>query len=128
MKFKDRFEAGKVLADKLKHFAGKNVVVYALPRGGVVLGAEIAKALNAPLDLVITRKIGHPMSEEYAICAITEDGDLLCNETEAASVGQEYIENQAKKELAEARRRRKAYLGGKAAASAKDKIAIVVDD
>ena len=128
MRFEDRVDAGKQLANKLKKFAGQNVVVFALPRGGVVLGAEIAKALKAPLDLIITRKIGHPFSSEYAICAITEDGDLICDEAERSEVGEVYIKEQLTAEMAEAKRRRQTYLGGRRPTSARDKIAIIVDD
>src|SRR3990167_5319798 len=79
MRFRDLTEAGVLLADKLKSYAGGQVVIYAVPRGGVVLGVEIAKVLGAPLDLVITRKIGHPANPEYAVCVVAENHDILCN-------------------------------------------------
>src|SRR3990167_1166889 len=72
--FKDRFEAGKLLAGKLKEYAGKkNVLVLAIPRGGLQIGYEVAKRLHVPLDVVITKKIGYPGNEEYAIGAVGPD-------------------------------------------------------
>ena len=67
MRFKNRLEAGVQLAILLQKYADDNLVVYALPRGGVSLGVEIAKKLHAPFDLVITKKIGHPENPEYAL-------------------------------------------------------------
>ena len=77
MLFKNRVDAGQKLAEALIGYKGEDVVVYALPRGGVVLGYEISKRLNAPLDLIITRKIGYPGNEECAVCAVAEDGHMI---------------------------------------------------
>jgi predicted phosphoribosyltransferase len=77
--FVDRTDAGKQLAQALIKYKGQPVVVYALPRGGVVLGAEVARFLEAPLDLIVVRKIGHPFQPEYAIGAIAEDGYVVTN-------------------------------------------------
>ncbi|MBI2011038.1 MAG: phosphoribosyl transferase [Candidatus Colwellbacteria bacterium] len=128
MRFRDRTEAGQLLVQHLGHYEGKEVVIYALPRGGVVLGFEIAKALNAPLDLIITRKIGHPLNPEYAICAVAEDGDLICNEAERAAVDPAWFSKEVEKERAEARRRREIYLGKRKTPEVRGKIAILVDD
>ena len=84
--FLDRKEAGKKLAEALMAYKGEAVVVYALPRGGVVLGVEVAQALQAPLDLIVVRKIGHPLQPEYAIGAIAEDGYMITNPRETASL------------------------------------------
>ncbi len=65
--FQDRQEAGQRLAEALQKYRGKDAIVYALPRGGVVLGYEVAKALDLPLELAIARKIGHPTNPEYAV-------------------------------------------------------------
>lgn len=129
MLFFNRHQAGKLLAEKLKQYHNnkEDVVVYALPRGGVVIAYEIAQALSAPLDLVITRKIGHPENPEYAICAVSESGELLCNEAERKLVGMEWIKHEAQRQIAEAKRRRQKYLG-RESLSAEDKIAIIVDD
>lgn len=128
MYFSDRQEAGRKLAAELGDYRGSDVVVYALPRGGVVLGYEVAQALGAPLDLVITRKIGHPENSEYAIGAITEEGEALYDEREKALVDRGWLERVAEKERREALRRRQVYLEGKSRASARGKRVIVVDD
>lgn len=124
----NRQEAGELIAKKLYDYKGSDAVVYALPRGGVVLGYEIAKELNLPLDIVITRKIGHPINPEYAVCAITEEGDIYCNELEKSLLDPVWFEKEAEKERQEALRRRKAYLGDKEHILAKDRTAIIVDD
>lgn len=126
--FKDRKEAGQLLAEQLMEYHDKDAIVYALPRGGVVLGFEIAQALHIPLDLVIARKIGHPDNPEYAVCAVTEEGEPFCNEMERATLAPSWLEGEIKRERAEAKRRREKYLKGRKYHSAKNKIAIVVDD
>ncbi len=110
------------------------MVIFALPRGGVVLGFEIAKKLSAPLDLVISRKVGHPLNQEYAICAVTEDGEIICNERERAAVDGAWLAEAIQKEIAEAKRRRAKYFGlakpeiGVRRVSIEGKVAIIVDD
>jgi len=126
--FKDRKEAGQLLAQQLIQYRDKDAIIYALPRGGVVLGLEIAQFLHAPLDLVIARKIGHPDNPEYAVCAVTEEGEPFCNEKERAMLDPSWLEKEIKKEREEAGRRRKTYLEGQKHRSARNKIAIVVDD
>ncbi len=128
MYFKDRMEAGRKLAEALNKYKNQIAVVYALPRGGVILGEIIAKELGAYLDLVITRKIGHPLSPEYAVCAVAEDGDMICNETEKASLDPKWLERESKKEKKEAIRRRKVYLKGRLPLKTENKIALIVDD
>jgi predicted phosphoribosyltransferase len=98
VRFTDRTEAGKLLAQKLDKYRDKNVVVYALPRGGVVIGIEIARYLNVLLDLIVTRKIGHPDNPEYAIAAISESGDLIGDEQELASVDKNWLQKEIEKE------------------------------
>lgn len=121
-------EAGKLLAEKLLQCKGKEVVVYAVPRGGVVLGVEISRALEAPLDLVITRKIGHPHNPEYALCVTAEDMHMMCDEADRADVDQKWLEAEMEKERLEAKRRREVYLKGRQRIDPVGKIAIVVDD
>jgi predicted phosphoribosyltransferase len=128
VRFKDRAEAGKLLAEKLADYKGKEVVVYAIPRGGVVTGAEVARALCAPLDLVITRKIGHPASPEYAVCVVAENHHIVCNPAEEKALDPKWLEAAVEKERQEAIRRRKVYLGDKVRPSVEGKTAIVVDD
>ncbi|MBI3778493.1 MAG: phosphoribosyl transferase [Gammaproteobacteria bacterium] len=128
MRFRDRADAGKRLAQALKTYQGRDGVVYALPRGGVVLGAEVARALGMPLDLLIPRKIGHPLQPEYAICAVVENGEMVCNQHEVARVDPQWFKQEVEAERQEARRRRELYLGGREPAPVQGKTAIIVDD
>jgi predicted phosphoribosyltransferase len=128
MIFEDRTDAGRQLAKALISYRGRDPVVYALPRGGVVVGAEIARCLDATLDLVITRKIGHPMSPEYAIAAVGEDGDTVTNPTEIASVDRRWFEQEVSIQQREAQRRRRLYMRDRKPVPARDKVAIIVDD
>jgi putative phosphoribosyl transferase len=132
-RFADRTEAGRALARRLASTprAGR-VVVLALPRGGVPIGAEVARALDAPLDLLLVRKIGAPWQPELAVAAIV-DGDppdiVIDEETSAMSgVDRDYIETQARLELQEIERRRRVYLAGRAPVPVEGATVIVVDD
>ena len=126
--FKDRTEAGKILAKTLIKYKNDRVIILALPRGGVVIGYEVAKALNAPLDIIVTRKIGHPNNPEYAICAVDENGLLLCNEREAKSVDQNWLKDEILQERKEATRRVALYRGKRKPEEIAGKVAIIVDD
>jgi putative phosphoribosyl transferase len=132
-RFADRAEAARLLADALaKSPPAGPVVVLALPRGGVPIGAEIARRLHAPLDLLLVRKIGAPWQRELAVAAVV-DGDppdiVVDEQTSAyAGVDRRYIDAEAKAELREIERRRKAYLGGRAPVPVAGATAIVVDD
>ncbi|HEY5806271.1 MAG TPA: phosphoribosyltransferase family protein [Candidatus Saccharimonadales bacterium] len=128
MHFRDREEAGWMLADALGEYQGKDAVVYALPRGGVVLGAEVAKRLDAPLDIVVPRKVGHPEQPEYGICAVTEDGHLVCSKEEIARLDPAWLTTQVQKQQAEAKHKRKEYAADRPATPAKGKTALIVDD
>jgi predicted phosphoribosyltransferase len=128
MIFEDRVDAGRKLAQALVSYKGEEVVVYALPRGGVVLGAEIARVLDAPLDLIIVRKVGHPLAPEYAIAAVAEDGHTVINRIEVDSIDRQWFNEHVRAEQQEAQRRRELYTHGRTAVPATDKIAIIVDD
>lgn len=128
MRFRDRTDAGKQLAAALAQYRGQAGVVLALPRGGVVLGVEVARSLGMPLDLVIPRKIGHPHQPEYAIAAVAENGELAANEAEVRRVDPAWFRDTVAREQAEARRRRELYLGGRAPLPLAGKLAILVDD
>lgn len=128
MFFKDRANAGKLLTPLFRKYRNQEVVVYALPRGGIVPAVEIAEYLNAPLDLIITRKIGHPYSPEYAIGAIAENGHSVFNKSEIVSINKVYLNEESKKQQDEAKRRRKVYMADRPQIPSKGKIAIVVDD
>ncbi|HEY4489398.1 MAG TPA: phosphoribosyltransferase family protein [Candidatus Paceibacterota bacterium] len=125
--FLDRRDAGIRLAKALARYGSDDAVVYALPRGGVVIGDEVAKQLELPLALIIPRKIGHPENEEYAVCAVTEEGELVCNEEESSKLDPVWLEAERKKALTEAKRRRLTY-DDRERLSASGKVAIIVDD
>jgi predicted phosphoribosyltransferase len=127
-RFRDRQEAGRLLAKALEKYKGEPAVVYALPRGGVVLGAEIARELGADMDLVIPRKVGHPTNPEYAVCAVTEDGYLVCNQAEAERLDPEWLKEEVLRQRAEAIRRRKRYLADRSPVTAAGRTAIITDD
>jgi putative phosphoribosyl transferase len=128
MHFANRREAGRLLSKVLEKYKGEDVVVYALPRGGVEVAVEIAKRLGASLDLIIPRKVGHPSYPEYAICAVTEAGHLVCNEKEVAALDPHWLKQAILDERAEAKRRRLAYLAGYPPVQAEGKVAVLVDD
>ncbi|MDX9917169.1 MAG: phosphoribosyltransferase family protein [Gudongella sp.] len=128
MMFKDRSDAGKKLAELLLEYSSEETVVFALPRGGVAVAAEIAKAIDAPLDIIITKKIGHPSNPEYAVCALAEDGGPICNQSELERLGNQWLEDEKKKARDEILRRRKEYLGDTSRINVENKIAIIVDD
>ena len=128
MLFKNRIDAGQRLAEALIGYKGEDLIVYALPRGGIVLGYEISKCLHAPLDLIITRKIGYPGNEECAVCAVAEDGHMICDSSAMSMIDSQWIQENAIKEMEEAKRRRMTYLKGRPPLAVSGKIAIIVDD
>jgi predicted phosphoribosyltransferase len=128
MRFKNRIDAGIQLAELLQKYAGDDLVVYALPRGGVPLGVEIAKKLQAPFDLVITKKIGHPGNPEYALCAIAEDGDPVCNQDEIGYIDNHWLQEEIDRVRVEISRRREKYFGEITHPDIAGKTAIIVDD
>jgi putative phosphoribosyl transferase len=105
----------------------KDTIILALPRGGVVVGYEIAKKLNLPLDIVVPRKIGAPGNPEFAIGAVTETGEAILNE-EVSGISDEYLKSEAKKEKGEAERRLKLYRGSRPPLDLENKTAVIVDD
>jgi len=127
--FKDRVDAGKQLASALNG-ASKGAIVLAVPRGGVVVGFEVAKALQIPLDIVITKKIGAPGNPELAIGAVAEDGTLLLDEgiVEMLNVPQSYIEGEVENQRAEIKRRLQRYRGNAQTPQVSGRAVIVVDD
>ena len=128
MRFKNRSEAGIQLAVLLQKYAGDNLVVYALPRGGVPLGVEIAKKLHAPFDLLITKKIGHPGNPEYALCAIAEEGEPICNEDDIGYIDNHWLQEEIERVRNEIKRRREKYFGEITHPDIEGKTAIIVDD
>lgn len=128
MLFRDRTDAAHQLLAFLKEHRVTADLVLALPRGGVVLGKIIADGLDAPLDLVIPRKIGAPGNPEYAIGAVTESGIAVWNEAEKKLADQDWLLKAVAKETAEAKRRRKTYLPHGKRLSVKGKRVLAVDD
>jgi predicted phosphoribosyltransferase len=128
--FRDRVEAGKRLASALIDFAGKDAIVLAIPRGGVVVGFEVARVLDVPLDVIIPRKIGAPDNPELAIGAMTEDGTTILDESlvKYLRVPGDYIKEESEKQKLEIERRLKLYRGDVAYPSLKNRNVIIVDD
>lgn len=104
------------------------MVVYALPRGGVVLGKIIADALHSFFDLLIPRKIGAPENEEYAIAAVTETGEVVKSEDEVATIDPAWFARAVETQRQEAKRRRERYLTLRPRVDIDGKTAIIVDD
>jgi putative phosphoribosyl transferase len=130
-RFRNRREAGRVLGERLSRYAGReDVVVLALPRGGVPVGYEVARALGAPLDVFVVRKLGVPGREELALGAVASGGVRVLNEQVVAGLrlGEREIEPIVKRELAEVERRERAYRGGRPPLELARKLAILVDD
>jgi putative phosphoribosyl transferase len=130
--FQDRRDAGLRLAAALEEFKGRDCVVLALPRGGVPVAAEVAKALSAPLDLLLVRKIGAPVQPELAIGSVIDGGTAIIVRDEelmrlTGTSGRQFDKICAH-ELEEIERRRKFYLGGRTPQPLDGKIVIVVDD
>ncbi len=129
--FSDRVEAGKKLASKLMDFLGnRRVIVLAIPRGGVVVGYEVAHKLKVPLDIIIPRKIGAPSNPELAIGAVTEDGAAILDKklVRYLNVSRSYIEEESEKQLKEIKRRLKVYREDIPYPNLTNHIVIIVDD
>lgn len=131
-RFSDRIDAGRQLAAAVKAKAYADPVVLALPRGGVPVALEVARAIAAPLDLVLVRKIGVDFQPELAAAAVVngDQPEIVVNEdvVKAANVSQDYLDAQVQAKLAEIDKRRQLYLKDRARAAIKDRTAIVVDD
>jgi len=130
--FDDRSDAGKQLATALMKYKNKNAIVLALPRGGVPVGYEVAKALRAPLDVLLVRKIGAPHHPELGIGAVVDGANpqIVLNEDVVRVVrpSEAYIAAEAARERDELERRRKTYRGSKPAPDLTGRTVIVVDD
>jgi len=130
-RFHDRHEAGTLLAGRLAFYAGRpNLVVLALPRGGVPVGRVVAQQLHAPLDVLVVRKLGVPGHEELAMGAIARGGVQVLNRDviEHYGLGPGVIAEVAAREERELTRREKLYRGDQPAREVKDKTVILVDD
>lgn len=133
VRFEDRREAGRLLATRLLSMELSDPVVYALPRGGVPVAAEVAKALHAPLDVLLVRKIGAPNYPEFGVGAVIDGASpqVLLDEGACRATGATtpYVQGQVDVELREIERRRKLFEKiGYSAVSPRGRTAIVVDD
>jgi len=127
--FRDRSHAGRVLVGKLKHYRGREgLLVLALPRGGVAVGFEVARELQAPLDIFVVRKLGIPGHEEYAMGAIASGGVRVMNPMPGLTVRPEAIAAVVEREQAELVRREQLYRKQRPAVPLRGRTVIVVDD
>jgi putative phosphoribosyl transferase len=132
LSFRNRADAGRQLARQLIGYASQDPVVLALPRGGVPVGFEVAQALQAPLDLLLVRKIGAPGHSEFGVGAVVDGAhpQVVLNERIVAQldVSPDYIEEETRRQLQEIERRRRHYLAGRRPVEVAGRTAIVVDD
>ena len=130
--FKDRSDAGRQLAERVAALNLDDPVIYALPRGGIPVAIEVAKRLQAPLDLVIVQKIGAPGWPEVAMGAVADgvDPQTIINEDVYAATGSDAagLERARRRELEEIERRRRRYLGDRPHVSPSGRVAVIVDD
>jgi putative phosphoribosyl transferase len=133
--YADRADAGRILARELERFRDQNPVIVALPRGGVVVGFEVARALDAPLEVLVVRKIGAQYQPELAVGAVAEVGGsgdaplvLVGDAANRVSVAGDYFQAEAARQIDELRRRQALYRAGRPAADLHDRTVILVDD
>ncbi|HEX9490430.1 MAG TPA: phosphoribosyltransferase [Stellaceae bacterium] len=129
--FRDRREAGRVLAEKLAAYAHRpDVIVLALPRGGVPVAAEVARALGAPLDVFVVRKLGVPGAEELAMGAVASGGVRVVNDAAVTGLGipRYVVDAVTAQEQQELARRERDYRGGRPPPDVRGKTVILVDD
>jgi putative phosphoribosyl transferase len=129
-RFRDRLDAGRRLAHALQHCRHDDVVVLALPRGGVPVAAEVARALGAPLDVIVVRKVGVPFQPELAMGAVGEDGARVVNEdvVRGAGVTEAQLARVEQQERAELERRVARFRGSRRRVPLAGRTVIVVDD
>lgn len=123
--FKDRMDAGQRLAERLQEYKGQDLVVLAIPRGGLPIGAIIARSLQAPLDVVLSKKIGHPNSKEFTIGAVSMEHMILGDTT---GIERDYIEKETVKIRRKLSKDRERYYKKKKPVSLRDKVVLIVDD
>ena len=126
--FKDRKDAGQKLAEALQTYKEQDPLVFAIPRGGVELGYEVSKVLDADFSLLICRKLPFPFNPESGFGAMAEDGSLYINELAAASVSHKEIEQIIAQQRLEIKRRIQTLRGGRPLPSIKGRSVILVDD
>jgi putative phosphoribosyl transferase len=130
MRFVDRVDGGRQLAERLGHLRGEDVVVLGLPRGGVPVAFEVARALQAPLDVIVVRKLGVPFQPELAMGAVGEGDTLVVNErvVRGAHVSEAELTETARRARAEVEQRARRFRGNRPALPLAGRTAVVVDD
>jgi predicted phosphoribosyltransferase/dienelactone hydrolase len=130
MMFDDRSDAGRKLSDRVRHLAAERPIVFAVPRGGVPVAVEVAAALDAPLDVLIVRKLGAPQNPEFAVGAVAEDGTAVLNVALARRVGMSRAELElvVERETRELRRRVERFRHGRPVLDIEGRTVVVVDD
>jgi len=130
MTFRDRREAGRALAEALDGYRPRRPFVLAIPRGGIVVGYEVARALDAPLDVVVPRKIRAPYNPELAIGAVAHDGSVYYDTPLVGTlkIPEDYLKDEIAFQMEEIRRRLAAYRGDRPPPALEGRVAIVVDD
>ncbi len=128
--FRDRKEAGRLLADELSEYRGQKAVVLGIPRGGIIVAREIARALNAELDIVLAHKLRTPGHEELAMGSVAEDGKLFLNPevVQELRIGDTYIQQEKVRQLAEIKRRTEMIRRARPKIPLAGRIVIVTDD
>ncbi|MCE2613017.1 phosphoribosyltransferase [Flavobacteriaceae bacterium D16] len=123
--YENRTDAGKQLAKQMISYQGRDVVVLAIPRGGLPIGAEVARILKAPLDVALSKKIGHPYNREYALGAVSLES-MVISDTE--TIPKAYIEEETARIRETLRKRQDQYYKNRKPVPLRDKLVIVVDD
>jgi len=123
--YENRTDAGKKLAKQMISYQGRDVVVLAIPRGGLPIGAEVARILKAPLDVALSKKIGHPYNREYALGAVSLES-MVISDTE--TIPKAYIEEETARIRETLRKRQDQYYKNRKPVPLRDKLVIVVDD
>ena len=124
--FKNRNSAAIELVEKLAKYKNRNAIVLAIPRGGVPIGAVVAKALGLPLDIVLSKKIGHPYNQEFAIGSVSLDGVFL--DENAKLVSTEYIKKESQRIVNDLQQKYKLLMGNKEPLNIKGKMVLLIDD
>jgi putative phosphoribosyl transferase len=126
----DRVDAGAKLAERMESYRADHPVVLGIPRGGVPVAAEVARRLEADLDVIVARKLGAPGHEELAIGAVTADGGRFLNDDviRALKVKETYLDDVTLREMDEARRREQRFRGARHQVDVRDRVVILVDD
>lgn len=125
-KFKNRRDAAMQLVEKLEQYKGSNGIVLAIPRGGVPIGYIISKELELPLEITLSKKIGHPSNPEFAVGSVSLQGVVI--DEHVTGVSKKYIDEESKKLLQNLQDKFKLFMGNNKPSDLKNKIVIIVDD